>query len=61
MLVFLIPLSILGGITLWYGVGLLGSVIGLARTRTDDWEFGRRMALGGPLNLVGAIAFFFFG
>jgi len=59
MLVFLIPLAILGGLTLWYGIGLLGSSIGLAALDDidNDWEFGRRMALGGPINLFASISF----
>ena len=53
----LIALAIFGGLTLWYGAGLLGSVIGLFAANSNNWTFGIIMAIGGPLNLIAATLF----
>ena len=54
---FLIAVVVLSGLALWYSIGLLGSRIGLAARGSNDWKFGRRIALGGPFNLLGATLF----
>jgi len=60
---FLTVIAIIGTMSFWYFLGLLGSCIGFIKYYGGIWEkgwkknprFGFKMALGGLINLVGTL------